>query len=119
MRTRPRGTTYTYTDSNDNTTSTLPASTLSITLTNLEAAATYEVQVRAGGNNEGLGDWSDSGEGRVNRPPEYTRFAISPTTIPWGETRQFDLADSEGELLRGRGRRPPDLLCLRPIPLLR
>ena len=88
-------TTYTYTDSNDNTTSALPRTTLSITLTNLDAAAVYEVQVRAGGNNEGLGPWSDSGEGRVNRPPEGTRFAISPTTIPWWETRQFDLADSQ------------------------
>ncbi len=90
-------TTYTYTDSDANTTSVLPRSTLSITLTNLDAAEVYEVQVRAGGNNEGLGPWSATGEGRVNRPPESTRFAISDTTIPWWETRRFELATSGSE----------------------
>ena len=86
-------TTYTYSDSNGDTTSTIPKSTLSVTLTNLEAAATYEVQVRAGGNNEGLGDWSDSGEGKVNRPPNRITTIPDPT-ITWLETEEYDLAAS-------------------------
>ena len=40
-------TTYTYTDANENVTSALAVSTTSLTLPDLEAGATYEVQVRA------------------------------------------------------------------------
>ena len=86
-------TTYTHEDSNGDTTSVLPRSTLSVTLTNLEAAATYEVQVRAGGNIEGLGPWSDSGEGKVNRPPNRIAIIADPT-ITWLETEEYDLAAS-------------------------
>ena len=40
-------TAYTYTDANENVTSQLPAATLSITVPDLDAGATYEFQVRA------------------------------------------------------------------------
>ena len=75
---------------------TLNANARTLSLTGLRNGATYEVQVRAVSNDEGKGPWSKAGEGRANQKPDFTRFAISPTTIPWGETRQFDLADSEG-----------------------
>ena len=45
--------------------------TTSLTLSDLEAGAVYEFQVRAGTNEEGLGPWSDIGEGRANRPPHH------------------------------------------------
>ena len=65
-------TTHTYTDSNNVATSTLPATTTSINLPDLEAGATYEFQVRALTALEGEGPWSDTGSGRANEPPVFT-----------------------------------------------
>ena len=48
--------------------------TTSARLSNLEAGATYEVQVRACTNEEDCGPWSDTSEGTANRPPS----AITP-----------------------------------------
>ena len=45
--------------------------TTSLRLSDLEAGAVYEFQVRAGTNEEGLGPWSDTGSGRANRPPHH------------------------------------------------
>ena len=71
----PNGwTTYTYTDANDNESSQLPATTTTLNLPDVEAGATYEVQVRAVTSLEGAGPWSDTGSGRANRPPQYAYF---------------------------------------------
>ena len=68
--------TRTYTDPEDQTeksTSKLSATARTVTLPNLEAGETYEVQVRAltdaSTNAEDIGPWSNTGEGRANRPP--------------------------------------------------
>ena len=67
-------TAYTYTDANERVIVILPASTLSVTVPDLEAGATYDFQVRATTAKEGHGPWSDSGEGRANRPPHYAVY---------------------------------------------
>ncbi len=64
-------TAYTYTDANELVIVILPASTLSVTVPDLEAGATYEFQVRATTAKEGHGPWSDIGSGRANRPPHH------------------------------------------------
>ena len=74
----------------------LDATARTLSLTGLQHGATYEVQVRAVSDDEGAGPWSNSGEGRANRLPNATALSISDTTIPWGETRTFDLAGSGG-----------------------
>ena len=77
--------TRTYTDPEDQTeksTSKLPATARTVTLPNLEAGETYEVQVRAltdaSANAEDIGPWSDTGEGRANRPPTVNPGAPAP-----------------------------------------
>ncbi|MDE2869004.1 MAG: fibronectin type III domain-containing protein, partial [Chloroflexota bacterium] len=72
---------YTYTDANENVTSQLPAATLSITVPDLDAGATYELQVRALTALEGEGAWSDIGEGQANRPPTTTEVALQDLEI--------------------------------------
>ena len=64
-------TAYTFTDANERVIVILPASTLSVTVPDLEPGATYEFQVRATTAKEGHGPWSDTGSGRANRPPHY------------------------------------------------
>ncbi|MXY15554.1 MAG: hypothetical protein F4Y57_00705, partial [Acidobacteria bacterium] len=76
-------------------TGTLAATATTLNLAGLTAGATYEVQVRAT-SNEGDGPWSDAGEGRANRSPTGTAVGIGETTIPWLETRQYNLAGSGG-----------------------
>ena len=75
----------------------LSATSTSLTLRNLQAGATYEVQVRALSSDEGNGPWSDAGEGRANRLPNVTTLYIPEQTIPWLETRQYDLAGPGGD----------------------
>ena len=50
-------------------TGTLSAATTSLNLSDLEAGATYEAQVRAVTSEEGEGPWSDIAEGTANLPP--------------------------------------------------
>ena len=59
-------------------TGTLDAAATTLNLPNLEAGATYEVQVRAVTSQEAGGPWSDSGSARANRPP---RTDIQSPTI--------------------------------------
>ncbi len=59
-------------------------------LTNLEAGATYEVQVRAGTNEQGLGPWSNTGSGTANRPPNATSTAFNGGTFPVGSTADYN-----------------------------
>ena len=75
-------TTYTYTDDEDNTTSVLPATSTSVTLSDLRIGVTYQVQVRALTQNEGPGPWSDTGSGRTNIPPNRTLLVLSRQTHP-------------------------------------
>ena len=79
---------YTITDANNQPTSTLPASITTINLPNLEAGATYEVQVRAvtGG---GDGPWSDTGEGTANRAPTATSASFNGGTFPVGTVAEY------------------------------
>ena len=77
---------YTVTDANDQQTSTLPATTTSINLPDLEAGATYEVQVRAVTTEEAEGPWSDIGEGTANTPPNTNNWSLPAYSLPWGAT---------------------------------
>ncbi len=102
-------TAYTYTDDEDNVTSELPATTTSLTLPDLDAGATYEVQVRARTSLEGEGPWSTTGEGTANRPPTATSAAFTGgtyavgTAVDYNETGQGALgvlfADADGDAL--------------------
>ena len=100
-------TTYTYTDANDVETTVLPASTLTVNLPDLEAGATYEVQVRAVSSEEGVGAWSDTGSGQANRPPTICCLAKGDSGfnrgIPWGAHRTREMvgifSDPDGDEL--------------------
>ena len=84
--------TYTYTDTStedpqEKTTSLLLATDRTVTLPNLEAGATYEVQVRAltdaATNGEDVGPWSNTREGRANRPPTVNPDGPAPGGGPY------------------------------------
>ena len=87
----------------------LGATATSLTLTNLEAGATYEAQVRAVTSQEGEGPWSDTGTGRANRPPTATSAAFNGGTFPVGSIADFRetgngalgvmFADADGDAL--------------------
>ena len=62
----------------------------SLRLTNLEAGAAYEFQVRAGINHEGTGDWSDTGTGRANRPPTGPDPALVARAMYSGGEVRYD-----------------------------
>ena len=64
---------------------TLGSTATTLNLPDLDAGATYEVQVRAVSDGES-GPWSDIGEGRANRPPRSTEPAnVQPiNTLLWG-----------------------------------
>ena len=98
-------TSYTYTDANDQVTSTLPATATTFNLPDLEAGATYEVQVRTLGQNEGAGSWSEIGSGRANRAPNYSGVKIADHTTRWGSPVGADFTvpfpdDPDGDTLR-------------------
>ena len=87
-------------------TGTLSAATTSLNLTNLEAGATYEAQVRAvRGTTDG--PWSDTGSGRANRAPTRTltgRTQGQQVDVPWGGTDDIHpigkyFADADGDTL--------------------
>ncbi|MCY3655644.1 MAG: fibronectin type III domain-containing protein [Chloroflexi bacterium] len=63
--------------------------TTSHRLTNLEAGATYEVQVATGTNEQGLGDWSETGSGQANRAPTATSAAFNGGTFPVGSVATY------------------------------
>ena len=75
---------YTIDDGNGGQTKTLPASTRTITLPDLDAGATYEVQVRAVTSEEAEGPWSDIGEGTANNPPTASSVAFNGGTLGRG-----------------------------------
>ena len=80
-------TTYTYTDNENNVTGTLPATATSINLPNLDAGATYEVQVRALTSLEGPSPWSDTGSGQANTPPNLTSTFLADVSTTWFRLR--------------------------------
>ena len=86
-------TTYSYTDSNEVETTVLPTSTLTVSLANLEAGATYEVQVRAVSSEEGVGVWSDTGSGQANTPPAASALSLSDGTLVWKASADYDVSD--------------------------
>ena len=75
-------------------------------LSNLEAGATYQVQVRAGTNEEGLGPWSDSGEATANNPPNTNLSFLLDINGAWGHTFRGSssladfFGDPDGDTLR-------------------
>ena len=77
----------------NNQLSKLPASTSSLTLTNLDAGATYEVQVRAVTSEEDEGPWSDTGERTANTPPAASSVALATATATWKTATDYDLDD--------------------------
>ena len=97
-------TAYSGTLSNTDTTLNLP---------DLDAGATYEVQVRVVMGTEGEGPWSDTGEGTANRPPNRTSLNFLGGSLgmggsfkwqegpPWGEGPFF--ADADGDTLTYSG----------------
>ena len=87
-------------------TGTVDATNRTLTLPDLDAGATYEVQVRAVTSEEGEGPWSDTGSGRANRPPRSTEPAnLQPSfTLLWGgndsvRTLNDKFADDDGDSL--------------------
>ena len=102
-------TTYTYTDANEVETSVLAASMRTVSVPDLDAGATYEFQVRAVTSLEGAGPWSDTGEGRANRPPTASSAAFTGGTFAVGGTVDYRetgqgavgvlFADADGDTL--------------------
>ena len=87
-------------------TGTVDATNRTLTLPDLGAGATYEVQVRALTSLEGPSDWSTTGSGRANRPPRSTEPAnLQPSyTVLWGgddliRTLNDKFADDDGDTL--------------------
>ena len=64
---------------------TLQKKDTSLRLSNLEAGATYEFQVRGGLNDEGTGPWSDTGSARANRAPSGPDPALPVRTVLTGQ----------------------------------
>ncbi len=64
-------------------TGSLSATATSLNLPDLEAGATYEVQVRVVAD-EGDGPWSDTGEGMANRPPVASGVSFLGGTLGMG-----------------------------------
>ncbi len=71
----------------------LPATPTSVTLPDLTAGATYEVQVRAIAGVEGPGPWSDTGEGRANRPPTTSGTGLADSTIAVNTATDYAISD--------------------------
>ncbi|MDE0195862.1 MAG: fibronectin type III domain-containing protein, partial [bacterium] len=87
-------------------TGTISATATGVTLPDLEAGATYEVQVRAVTSDEGPGPWSGTGSGRANRPPKRTALGtLNPSwLLEWGgddsvRTISGNFADDDGDTL--------------------
>ena len=87
-------------------TGTLSATATSLNLPNLEAGATYEVQVRALTSIGEPGFWSDTGSGAANTPPRLTALGtLNPAyNLPWGgddsvQTISGDFSDADGDTL--------------------
>ena len=86
----------------------MDAANRTLTLPDLEAGATYEVQVRAL-NNQVAGPWSDTGSGRANRPPTATSVSFLGGTFPVGTIADYNetgagalgvmFADADGDAL--------------------
>ena len=68
---------------------TLGATATTFNLAGLEAGATYEAQVRVVTSGDGDGPWSDTGEGRANRPPAATSASFSGGTFPVGTIADY------------------------------
>ncbi len=75
---------------------TLSVTTTTFNLPDLDAGATYEVQVRALTELEGPGPWSDIGSARANRPPGYavhngrSYFLVAAPPWPVGDIWNTD-----------------------------
>ncbi|MDE2767105.1 MAG: fibronectin type III domain-containing protein, partial [Chloroflexota bacterium] len=88
---------------------TIGGTATSVTLSDLEAGATYEAQVRAETSEEGEGPWSDTGTGRANRPPTTTSALFNGGTFSVGSTADYNetgngalgvmFADADGDAL--------------------
>ena len=83
----------------------LSATTTTLNLSDLEAGATYEAQVRALRNGT-PGPWSNTGSGRANRQPRSTEASnLQPSlTLLWGgddsvRTLNDKFADDDGDSL--------------------
>ncbi|MCY4571692.1 MAG: fibronectin type III domain-containing protein, partial [Gemmatimonadetes bacterium] len=81
----------------------LSATATSLTLSDLEAGATYEVRVRVRTIEESGGPWSDIAERQANTPPHTTGFIVD-ATIPWGHSYGYTFdghifGDTDGDEL--------------------
>ena len=108
---------YTVDDGNGGQTTELLRDEHSVTVPDLAAGDTYEAQVRAITSEEAEGPWSDTGEGRANRPPNKTyanpidrhlqalrHHHCPPYSTPSGPYGVF-FEDADGDTLS----RPPTL----------
>ena len=84
----------------------LPATPTSLTLPDLDEGATYEVQVRAIGGEEGPGPWSNSGEAAANTPPAASSVDFSDgeadvgVDVTWDESQLGSFfTDPDGDTL--------------------
>ena len=82
---------------------TLRATDRSVNLANLAAGAVYEAQVRALYGDQGPGPWSETGQGRANRPPTAIGTALSAAAVSVGVAAEYDItdqfADADGDAL--------------------
>ena len=81
---------YTYTNAQDETVKLVPRTSLS--LTGLDAGATYEAQVRAVTSQEGEGPWSDIGEGTANTPPTTSGADLADANVAVGSTGSYAIS---------------------------
>ena len=82
--TENKWTPHIYDDGSDGGASVLPADTTTANLPDLDAGATYEVQVRALAGVKDEGEWSDIGEGTANRSPYLAGQALQNRQIARG-----------------------------------
>ena len=73
---------------------------LSLTLADLEAGTVYEVRVRAT-NDEGTGDWSESGEGRTVAPLTVGMTIDLPPPVEGAFTVRFSFSEVVRSFTRG------------------
>ena len=71
----------------------LAATATTVNLPDLDAGATYQVQVRAVTSDEGEGPWSDIGEGTANTPPTTAGTDLADATIALATATDYLIND--------------------------
>ena len=72
---------------------TLAATATTLTLSSLDAGATYEVRIRVLVQDDDPGPWSDIGSAAANTPPAASSVSLADATLTWKTSASYDLAD--------------------------